>query len=257
MEENELEEFFDPTSPFLTAIADKAAALRNDPDSVLGQPQNIKRLVTLSLYKPVIYCDDSGSMQDPRWTAQAMLVDRIARIATKIVPSNLGVDLQFINGPPSFNVSAEAIRNIIAGRSPGGSTPLGSSLQRKILTPIVEEALARGSFDRPVLVCIITDGVPDSENPTFKQVILNCMQYLGNKGLPITAVKYCISQIGDDPPAARFLRELSQDSQLNDVVFCTTDRLDAEFEKLKEQEGRLEEWLLRLLTAPLMKVGLN
>ncbi|KAJ3553690.1 hypothetical protein NM688_g3480 [Phlebia brevispora] len=252
-----LQTFFPPGSRFLQTLAEKAAALRNDPTTTLGSEENIKRLTRLSLYHPVIYCDDSGSMEkDDRYKHQQELVKRIARISTKIVPDDCGVDLRFINDNfASRNLSAAQIESAVIQVRPNGGTDIGTALRAKILRPLVYHIIDRpdGRLSQPLLISIITDGHPAPEAPSvFKDTIVECRKKLVNKGYPATSVMFSISQIGDDRKAGEFLKSLANDDDIGDVIFCTTDRLDAEFKQLRSNEGQLEAWLLKILTSPLM-----
>jgi hypothetical protein len=54
--DKKLGKFFKPNDDFLQKVAQNAMALRNDTSTPLSKPENIERLVKLSLYKPMIYC---------------------------------------------------------------------------------------------------------------------------------------------------------------------------------------------------------
>ncbi|TFY69357.1 hypothetical protein EVJ58_g458 [Rhodofomes roseus] len=252
-----LEKFFARDDPFIQTLAVKAAALRADQTTPLSKPENIKRLVTLSLYHPVIFCDDSGSMSlDNRFAKQRALVGRMARIATKIVPDDCGVDLRFINARVmEQNLSMDGLDRILARTQPRGGTRIGSTLRRDILVPLVYSKIDAGSqFKRPLLVCAITDGDPSSEPVTaFKDVIVECRRRLVAEGYEPTSVMFCISQIGNDQKAAAFLSGLRDDEEIRDVLYCTAERLDGAFDEMRANEGRLEEWLLKVLTKPIME----
>ncbi|PCH33965.1 hypothetical protein WOLCODRAFT_141893 [Wolfiporia cocos MD-104 SS10] len=257
-----LERFFAPGDPFLHNLAEKAAALRDDPSSNLGSPENISRLTCLSLYQPVIYCDDSGSMdKHDRYEHQRELVSRIARIATKIVPDDMGVELRFINAPnPAPNLSAAHIDAAVRMVRPSGGTKIGTVLKDKILQPLVYDILSdpQQKLHRPLLVCTITDGCPSAEAADlFQQTIYQCKRSLVDAGYEPNAVMFCISQIGNDESASAFLEKLRGDQAIQDVLYCTTDKLDDAFKELKENERGLEEWLLKLLTRPIMERDLD
>ncbi|ETW77755.1 hypothetical protein HETIRDRAFT_11852, partial [Heterobasidion irregulare TC 32-1] len=231
-----LEKFFARDDPFLQTLAEKAAALRDDSTTFLGKPDNIKHLTRLSLYQPVIYCDDSGSMQaEDRYTHQRELVNRIARIATKIVPDDLGVELRFINSGSSKNLTAAEIDAAVGAVHPNGGTTIGTELRKKILDPLVYKALPSQSLRRPLLVCTITDGCPSNERETtFKEAIVECRREVVNHGYESTAVMFSISQIGGDKSAKAFLDGLRDDPEIEDVLRCTTDQLDTKLQELKE-----------------------
>jgi hypothetical protein len=46
----------------VAALVDKAYKIRSAPSSILGSDDNLRRLIRLWFYQPVIYCDDSSSM---------------------------------------------------------------------------------------------------------------------------------------------------------------------------------------------------
>jgi hypothetical protein len=254
-----LKKFFPRDDPFLQNLAEKAARLKDDPTTDLGKPENIKRLTTLSLYQPVIYCDDSGSMaHGDRYEDQRALVTRIARIATKIVPDDLGVELCFINAGSSTNMTAAEIDKAITSVKPSSGTRIGTHLRSKILQPLVYDVLSDPgkTFKRPLLICVITDGCPTNEAAdSFKKAVVECRHTVMKAGYESTAVLFSISQIGDDKDATEFLDKLRQDTELEDVVHCTTDRLDDAYKDLKQNEKKLELWLLKTLTNPIMGRG--
>ncbi|KAF8907889.1 hypothetical protein CPB84DRAFT_1767818 [Gymnopilus junonius] len=263
--------FFAPNDPFLTNLAEKANALRGDPDTDLGKPENIKRLTQLSLYHPVIYCDDSGSMspnnntkREDRYFYQKELVTRIAAIATKIVPDDMaGVDLRFINKDFSSTLTADQIRQAMTDAKPSGGTKIGTNLRRKILQPLVYDLIDKPNtastpipFRRPLLICIITDGVPGGEDrQTLRDEIVECKKRLDEKGYDESSVMFCINQVGTDEEAEKFLLELREEDKIKDVIYVTAGQLDTKFKEFKDNERALENWLLRLLASPIMTRG--
>ncbi|KAF9818439.1 hypothetical protein IEO21_02788 [Rhodonia placenta] len=255
-----LDKFFPRNEPFFATLAQKAAALRDDPNTGLNTPNNLKRLIFLSLYQPIIYCDDSGSMAGgDRYEHQREIVSRIAHIATKIVPDGSGVLLRFINhSSPDDMFSAEAIDAAVRAVRPSGGTRLGSVLRDRILEPYLYKILASPNkrLERPLLICTITDGCPTNEEAnTFKNEIVKCRDRLRESGFenPGKAVMFLISQIGDDADATRFLDDLNSDDKIRDMLYCTSDRLDRMFLQHKNNERSLEVWLLKLLTQPIME----
>jgi len=265
----------------------KTNVLRDDLSTDLGKPENIKRLTRLSLYEPIIYCDDSVSMSgDNHWEKQGELVMRIARVVTKIVPEDFGgVRLCFINSPSSSpTVEADGIERAYNSVSPESGTKNGTKLRRKtrkphannsvspdsgskigtnlrlkILEPHVYKVISTATsndpfpFKRPLLVCVTTDGCPSGEPmDTLKNVIIECRQKLIDAGYEPTAVTFCISQIGTDRSATSFLEGLREELRIQDVLYCTADLLDEKFNELKENERGLESWLLETLVRPIM-----
>jgi len=227
----------------------------------LGKPENIKRLAKLSLYHPVIYCDDSTSMQGNRYEHQIELVTRIARIATMIAPDDMDdVDLRFINNDFELTLSAGEIVQVMRGIKASRGTNLGTNLRKKILQPRIYDIIDQPNtstnpspFRRPLLVCIITDGhpVPEAQNVLRDEIVM-CKRKLEAKGYDPTSVMYCINQVGDSRSAEQFIDAL-RNEEIEDVVYCTVGQLDTKFEELKENERALESWLLDLMTKPIMQ----
>lgn len=194
-------------------------------------------------------------MEGRRYTDQRDLVIRIARVATKLLPRELGgIDLRFINDPTLYqNQDSNSVAGAL-GSLYGGSTNIGTNLRAKVLDDLVYKVISTGAtFKRPLLVCTITDGSPYPENmETFKEAIVECKNKLVAANYDPTSVMFLISQIGNDESAGAFLSSLRNDTWIKDVIHVTTDQLDAKFRELKENERKLEVWLLELLTKPIM-----
>ncbi|PKS05285.1 hypothetical protein jhhlp_008657 [Lomentospora prolificans] len=63
-----LDDFYKPGDKFLERVAAKAEKLKDDPNNSLKRPDEIKSLVRLALYQPVLYCgtyDDSSHTDHP------------------------------------------------------------------------------------------------------------------------------------------------------------------------------------------------
>ncbi|KAK5995166.1 hypothetical protein PT974_03562 [Cladobotryum mycophilum] len=205
---------------------------------------------------------DSGSMiEGSRMQRQNELCQQITSITTRLVPDNEGIELRFINKETESNMSKpslDTINDIMMSLDCDGWTEIGTNLKKKILEELVYKPLRNGTFKRPVLVSIITDGCPmgPSRTPerhdTLKKTILECGQLLQQYGYSPKVVRFQISQIGTDRDARDFLIALDSDPDLREVLYCTAQRLDTEFEKWAENEWRLEQWLLQLLMGPIM-----
>ncbi|KAK5993675.1 Ankyrin-2 [Cladobotryum mycophilum] len=244
-----LSKLFADNDSFLQQVADNAAKLKADPSNPLRVDDDIRNLTTIALYQPVIYCDDSTSMWDgTRIQDQINLVKHISRISTRLVPNGYGSSLQFLNSVHDLDSSlssdkvAEAINT------------------KKILDPLVYDVLNKsdGKLHRPLLISCLTDGNPTGEAPeTFQRAILECVEFLEQKGYQKTAVRFQIGQIGNDEDAEAFLKELRDDSRLKDVLSCSTQRLDEEYKKVQENDEDLEHWLLETLLGPIANPDTN
>ena len=264
VQQRNLVKFFTPNDPFLINLAENANTLRNesDPATYLGKLENIKRLTRLSLYHPVIYCDDSTSMtQENRYEYQIQLVTRIAGLMTKIVPDDMAdVDLRFINNDSQLSMTAGEIQQMMRRIKTSRGTEIGANLRRKILKPlvydIIDEAYTSTNpipFERPLLIFILTDGHPAPEGQNvLRDEIITCKQKLEAKGYDSTSVIFCINQIGTSRSAKQFIDSLRNEKVIEEVTYCTIGRLDDKYEELKENERALELWLLDLLTKSIM-----
>ncbi|OJJ46598.1 hypothetical protein ASPZODRAFT_16352 [Penicilliopsis zonata CBS 506.65] len=259
IEKSKLDCFFRRNDPFLKTVIRKAINLQDHPDNTL----NVEDMILLALYQPVLYCDDSGSMRRyHRIEPQNELVQRITSITTRIVPDDDGIELRFINQPTEPCMSRPSLETIgeIMQRVPfRGWTEIGTNLRLRVLEETVYAPLRQQNLKRPVLVSIITDGHPEGgpgtpeRSDTIKQVILECGRVLEAHGYHRNVVRFQISQIGSSDQAADFLRALRSDPDLDEVLYCTTDRLDDEFASLRDNESRLEQWLLNLLMGPILQ----
>ncbi|KAI1088292.1 hypothetical protein F5B19DRAFT_431007 [Rostrohypoxylon terebratum] len=268
VEKNKLGKFFSKDSEkLLENITAKAVDLQNDASTVLSRPENTENLVKVALYQPVIYCDDSGSMNprnnpqgEDRMEDQRELVGRIAAICTKIVPDDLGVHLRFINSEPSHSndLDTDSIKSTMAQVKPAGYTEIGTRLRERILDPLLYSQYNDEvkNMKRPILISIITDGVPyggrgSAENlNTLQDEIIKCQEYLLENGLPLRAVVFQISQIGSDPSSKEFLQQLKDQNLEN--VYITSQQLDAKFRELNNNERDLEAWLFQTLLEPIL-----
>lgn len=243
--------------PFFHSGEEKAIAFRNDPTTPLESPDNIARLRSLSFYQIVIYCDDSGSMNaEHRFITQCEFVKQVVQITAQFRTSqDRSVQIRFINNHvPLSCMTISDVDLVFRDRFPAGGSRIGTSLRDRVLQPLVYGSLSR--LDRPILVVIITDGCPSNEPPsTFKDAIMECGSKLLGAGHNTTTVLFNISQVGSDRTAAAFLRSLKGDEDISDVLYCSPDRIDDKLNELRATEGILQEWVLKILTAPIMKLS--
>ncbi|RYP38837.1 hypothetical protein DL767_002399 [Monosporascus sp. MG133] len=282
IKKSKMDRFTGMDDKFLETLATKTVALRDNINTHLGRPENLPDMINLAMYKPVIYCDDSGSMIGERYEHQASMVERISRVATKLVPDELGVDLLFINHKKVFtNLREEEIKENIQKVNPRGGTPIGTNLERKILKPLIYEPLEKEGLQRPFLISIITDGWPSGEDEDkLKNVIRECKWKLDKAKYPKYTVLFQISQVGNADEAVRFLNGLREDPDLKGKIYVTTgkslpvvfrwdqgpgwwegvslqcpERLDSIYQDLRDNERGLEVWLLKKLVEPIYRWG--
>lgn len=57
------------------------------------------------------------------------------------------------------------------------------------------------------------------------------------------AVRFHLSQVGNDPSAAEFLGKIRDDAALKDIIYVATDTLDERLTKYRENDAGLEVWV--------------
>ncbi|KAK6453274.1 hypothetical protein FP744_10009526 [Trichoderma asperellum] len=222
-----LDSIFPKDSPYTRAVADNAMKLQDSKENLLHRVDDIRFITILNLYQPVLYCDDSTSMRaNTRVEDQKEMVRRVTRISTSIVPPGYGTSLQFINFVRDVHddkLSQKEVEAIMNSVKPSGHTKIGTNLKEKILKPLVYDVIkSNRRLERPILVSCITDGCPSDESvDTFRKEILKCTRFLKENGYPSSMLRFQISQIGNSSRADKFLKKLSRDDELKEVLFCT------------------------------------
>ncbi|KAF4626241.1 hypothetical protein G7Y89_g11917 [Cudoniella acicularis] len=243
----DLGNYFPPGSTYIKEVAKKAAAFKNDPNNVLNSPSQIQDLVNLTLYQPVLYCDDSGSMgTDNRWSKQIEIVKVMADVANTFVPFGKGVHLRFINTdtPNANNLDGNGVaQRCNFTPNPSHCTPIGTKLRERILEPFIYSVIRDGKrLERPYLIMIITDGCPWQE-PTqeLRKSIMGCRKFLEERGYRKDTVRFCINQIGTDEDAVEFMDDLVMATEIMDVLYRTTELLDEKYNDYRYDKGGTSE----------------
>ncbi|KAJ7800238.1 hypothetical protein B0H14DRAFT_2900454 [Mycena olivaceomarginata] len=252
-----LERFFKGNPNYIQELAKKATELKDDPSTPLGQPDLLPKTIKVTLHQQVIYCDDSSSMKcEGRWAAQVRLVQKIAQITTRILPEGDGVALRFINQnvDNSEKLNIQEIGTIMDNMSwqRNGNTVIGTYLRSKILELLVYSKLQPPTLARPLLISVVTDGMPSQEkDEAFAEAIKECGDKLKQAGYPRESVKFMIGQIGTGKAAAAFLEGVGKNRDIADMVFVTSDQLDERVSAFKANEGDLDRWLIETLYSPI------
>ncbi|KAH7322442.1 hypothetical protein B0I35DRAFT_425816 [Stachybotrys elegans] len=247
--------FFKNNPKFIEELAEKAASLVDDPSTPIVGKDLFPKTAQVTMHQQVLYCDDSTSMKrEDRWASQNMLINRIARVTTRILPESEGVYLRYINQdiPKLNSLKFEQLLDVVEPLRWGGDTPIGTNLRSKVLEPLVYSKLPN-NLKRPLLVSIITDGLPEPEpKSTFVDAIVECGDRLEAANLPRESVKFMVGQVGTAPASTRFLQEVANYKRISKVVFVAAEKLDAAASNL-ENDWKMDEWLIETLYAPIMK----
>lgn len=169
-------------------------------------------LSTLGRYDIIILVDDSPSMVD-HWRETR---DALVGVVEKCVKYDKdGIDLWFLNDPTVLkNVdNAGTIQEAFDSIEPSGSTPTAYQVD-EILRPYIERLedakIAKGPRVKPVLLLILTDGRADDAE-MVKEEIIEFAQRLDDIRAPPYQLGISFIQVGNDPDASAFLKELDDD----------------------------------------------
>ncbi|RYN60430.1 hypothetical protein AA0118_g6086 [Alternaria tenuissima] len=222
-------------------------------------------IVKLALYDIVLYIDDSGSMQfeeeGSRIKDLRLILERVSFAATLF--DNDGISVRCMNTdlsnarnqqgrPLQDGVATEAqIEEIMRGVNFKGLTPMGSSMETKVINEIVLQKARSGQMQKPVLVIAITDGQPAGEQPNkIFDVIKGTYRQLQSTPYGRGAVAFEFAQVGNDTTARAFLGKLDEDPEVGPMVDCTSN-----FENEQEEMMRANPpvdltpdlWIIKLL----------
>lgn len=158
-----------------------------------------------------VLIDQSGSMASPdragksRWEAAEEGTIALAAKAAKFDPDGITV-ITFNNRPTKYEgVGVEKVAQIFKEKDPSGSTNLAGALD-VAFTDFFARKSAGGSKPAGELFIVVTDGEPDSRSDVKDSITKAANKLDRDEELGILFV-----QIGNDPGAARFLKELDDD----------------------------------------------
>lgn len=210
-------------------------------------------MASLALYDVIIYADDSGSMGfeegGERINDLKLMVGRVADVATMF--DDDGILVRFMNGTLEGNGirdSASAAQ-LISQVQFTGMTPLGTSLNQKVIQPFLMGGIQNRNISKPILVIIITDGEPTGEpKATVAQVIKNAKNMSMNSPFGPGAIAFEFAQVGKDQAAQAFLAQLDKDPEVGRMIDATSYyELEAEEYKRKGVQLTPDLWLVKLM----------
>lgn len=172
---------------------------------------DLKMIVSRAVNAAILFDDDGISLRFMKWGPGST--------------SPKGVDTR--NFQLDNIRSEEDLSRIIENVHFTGVTPLGSSLQDRILRPMVLDRISRNALEKPVLVLTITDGKPTGEKygeRTLQNTIQNTAATLGRSKYGVGAVSYQIAQVGNDRAATEWLASLDNDPDIGQLVDVTSSK---------------------------------
>ncbi|KAI8902924.1 hypothetical protein BC833DRAFT_571164, partial [Globomyces pollinis-pini] len=179
-------------------------------------------LAALSLYRIVVLVDDSGSMSfeddGRRIDDMKHLLGQIAFLNSQF--NEEGITVKFLNSDHERIglKSEQEVSDLITDHNFFGITPLGTSLEQRVLLPCVYDEMEAGTFVKPLLVFIITDGAPSGEDDNkVLDVIDYCQNYTSHRGYG-HSISYQFIQVGNDAESTQFLRLLDDNKSTEDII---------------------------------------
>ncbi|GAA5988158.1 hypothetical protein JCM5350_002203 [Sporobolomyces pararoseus] len=210
-------------------------------------------LVRLALFDTVLYLDDSGSMSfeegGSRIDDLKLIVSRVSQAASLF--DDDGIEVRFMNS----RVEGHGIRdeagamNLISQVKFSGLTPLGTSLDQKVLQPLLLGPARSTQLRKPLLVVAVTDGAPGGEGrDTLSRVIKNARDQLRNSRYGEDSLSVQLAMVGNDMGARKFLEEIDKDPSIGGLVDCTSSfEMEADDMMKVGVDLTPELWLIKLL----------
>lgn len=219
-------------------------------------------LAALAVVDVILFIDDSGSMNfDEQWNQSTEKTDDLKLILSRVVDitsmfDDDGLSLRFFNCNYEFDgiTNEQDAVNALTKVHYNGGTPLGRNLVSKIFEPFVYSKARKNQLTKPVMVYIITDGVPDNKQEV-KDNIYKCKEWLGQTSYGKSAVNIMFAQVGNSQSAAQYLKQdLDNDLDIGDDV-DTTGNFEMEYEKYKPKGVDLtpDLWLLQMTLGSLVR----
>lgn len=208
------------------------------------------KLRQLEKYDIAVICDDSGSMGTPvtnpsspfeptesRWSEAQRSLKIIVDIASLF--DSDGIDIYYLNRVPIKNITRsetlDTNSNFLKG--PSGSTPLG-----RVLKQVLEDK-ASTIKEKPLLLIIFTDGVPDNLNEFIRTLKARS---------PIDRIFVNIVACTDDQSAIGYLNGLDKKIKFLDVC----DDFQSEKTQIQKVQGSgfgftFGDYITKILLGPI------
>lgn len=186
-------------------------------------------VMKLALFDVILYVDDSGSIEfEEKGLRKDQLRQILGIVATAASTFDQdGISVRFMNSEETGDGirSAADVDMLVSRVRFAGLTPLGTSLQNKVIDPMVVGPARAGRLDKPVLVITITDGQPAGEpHSAVGNVIRYAVEETSRTRYGRGAVSFQFSQVGNDQRARDFLSDLDEDPQIGHLIDCTSSK---------------------------------
>ncbi|CDW97565.1 hypothetical protein [Sporisorium scitamineum] len=236
-----------------------SGALQQCADSWQLPPYLAQDLVKLALFDVMFLLDDSASMRSEgtrRRDALAGILKRAADAAARFDPD--GMEVAWMNAPAQQRIHNVAEADQLTSRCAydGRATPMGSSLESKILQPLVLSPATQGRLQKPAFVLVITDGRPtgsSEKGEKIVKVLQNAKRTLASTRYGEDAVSFQIAAVGNDREAQEWLDSIDNDPTVGDLIDVCSD-ITIESQQVRKSTGielTPELYCLKLLLGPI------
>ena len=137
-----------------------------------------------------------------------------------------GIQVRFMNSQVDGNGirNAKEATDLVQRVRFSGLTPLGTSMDRKILQPLVLGPARSNALQKPVYIIAVTDGAPAGEDRfAIAKVIVNATRELSRTRYGPDAISFQFAQVGQDQKAQDFLAELDRHPEVGGMVDVTSN----------------------------------
>ncbi|SAM84230.1 uncharacterized protein UBRO_06870 [Ustilago bromivora] len=236
-----------------------SGALAQCADSWQLPPYLAQDLVKLALFDVMFLLDDSASMRSEgtrRRDALAGILKRAADAAARFDPD--GMEAAWMNSPVQTRIHnvAEADQLTSQCAYDGRATPMGASLESKIIQPLVLTPATQDRLSKPAFVLVITDGRPTGQTERGEKIVKvlqHAKRTLASTRYGEDAISFQIAAVGNDREAQEWLDGIDNDPNVGDLIDVCSDIIveSRQVQKSTGVELTQELYCLKLLLGPI------
>ncbi|KAJ1019580.1 hypothetical protein NDA18_006058 [Ustilago nuda] len=236
-----------------------SGALAQCADSWQLPPYLAQDLVKLALFDVMFLLDDSASMRSEgtrRRDALAGILKRAADAAARF--DSDGMEAAWMNSSVQMRIHnvAEADQLTSQCAYDGRATPMGASLESKIIQPLVLTPASQDRLSKPAFVLVITDGRPTGQTERGEKIVKvlqHAKRTLASTRYGEDAISFQIAAVGNDREAQEWLDGIDNDPNVGDLIDVCSD-IAVESRQVQKSTGvelTQELYCLKLLLGPI------
>ncbi|KAN0060998.1 hypothetical protein ACQY0O_006732 [Thecaphora frezii] len=186
-------------------------------------------LVKLALFDVMFLLDDSASMRSEhklRPDALKGILRRAADAAGRFDQDGMECAWMNSDAHQRIHTADDAARFADACKFNGGATPMGASLESKLLVPSVLSKATANALQKPVLVIVITDGRPTGSSERGEkivQVLKQAKRTLESTRYGEDAINFQIAAVGNDRDAQEWLDSIDSHPEVGEMIDVCSD----------------------------------